>query len=353
MADTALVVGATGIVGSATCDLLVGKGWQVAGLARKPTQQKGVTSLAANLLDGSSLAAAIADVRPTHVFISTWARQASEAENIRVNSAMVRNLLDALRPAATIRHVALVTGLKHYLGPFETYGKGNLPQTPFREDQGRLNVENFYYAQEDEVFAAAARDGFTWSVHRPHTIIGKAVGNAMNMGTTLAVYATICRETRRPFRFPGSVVQWNSLTDMTDARLLANHLLWASTTPAAANEAFNVVNGDVFRWSWMWGRIANWFGIEAIPFDGKVLPLEQQMAQDSSLWADIARRYGLAEPIMDRLVSPWHTDADLGRPIEVVTDMSKSRRLGFTAYRPTDDSFFDLFERLREDRLIP
>ena len=28
----------------------------------------------------------------------TWSRQASEAENIRVNSQMVRNLLDALRP---------------------------------------------------------------------------------------------------------------------------------------------------------------------------------------------------------------------------------------------------------------
>lgn len=95
---------------------------------------------------------------------------------------MVRHLLDALRPAGSVRHVALVTGLKHYLGPFEAYGQGVLPQTPFRETQPRLEVENFYYAQEDEVFAAAARDGFHWSVHRPHTVIGAAVGNAMNMG---------------------------------------------------------------------------------------------------------------------------------------------------------------------------
>ena len=35
-----------------------------------------------------------------------------------------------------------------------------------------FNVEDRIYAQEDEVFAAAARDGFTWTVHRPHTIIG-------------------------------------------------------------------------------------------------------------------------------------------------------------------------------------
>ncbi|MGA0593880.1 SDR family oxidoreductase [Enterovirga sp. CN4-39] len=353
MAGTALVVGASGIVGSATAALLVEEGWTVHGLARRSVQQTGVLPVAADLQDPAGTASALGAVKPDVVFITTWLRQDSEAENIRVNAAMVRNLLDALRAGGSPRHVALVTGLKHYLGPFESYGKGTLPQTPFREEQGRLDVENFYYAQEDEVFAAAARDGFTWSVHRPHTVIGKAVGNAMNMGTTLAVYATLCRETGRPFTFPGSAAQWNGLTDMTDARLLARHLLWAATTPAAANEAFNVVNGDVFRWSWMWSRIADWFGLEPAAFDGTVRPLEQQMADDAPVWRRIAEREGLAEPRLDRLASPWHTDADLGRPIEVVTDMSKSRRLGFTAYQPTDDAFFDLFARLRADRLIP
>ena len=145
-------------------------------------------------------------------------------------------------------YVGLVTGLKHYLGPFEAYGKGVLPETPFREEQPRLDVENFYYAQEDEVFAAATRRGFGWNVHRPHTIIGHAAGNAMNMGVTLTVYASLCVAAGRPFVFPGSAVQWNSLTDMTDARLLARHLEWAGATPAARNQALNVVNGDVFRW---------------------------------------------------------------------------------------------------------
>jgi nucleoside-diphosphate-sugar epimerase len=175
----------------------------------------------------------------------------------------------------------------------------------------------------------------------------------MNMGATLAVYATLCREIRRPFRFPGSAAQWNGLTDMTDAKLLARHLLWAATTPSARNEAFNVVNGDVFRWSWMWERIAQWFGLDSAGFDGSVQPLEVQMAEDRPLWQAIATREGLVEPDLNRLSSPWHTDADLGRPIEVVTDMSKSRRLGFTNYQPTDDAFFELFARLRAERVIP
>lgn len=353
MSESALVVGVTGIVGSAISRLLVDRGWQVAGLSRTPTEQDGVTPVVADLNDPEALKAALKGLAPTYVYLATWSRQATEAENIRVNAAHVRNVLGALSADGSVRHVALVTGLKHYLGPFEAYGKGTLPQTPFREEQGRLDVENFYYAQEDEVFAAAARDGFTWSVHRPHTIIGVAVGNAMNMATTLAVYASICKHTGRPFVFPGSAAQWNSLTDMTDARQLARQLLWAATTPAAANQAFNIVNGDVFRWQWMWGRIAQWFDIHAAPFPSETQPLEQQMANDAEVWKTMAGQYGLHEADISRLISPWHTDADLGRPIEVVTDMSKSRKLGFLDYQATDGAFFEVFTQLREARLIP
>jgi nucleoside-diphosphate-sugar epimerase len=281
-------------------------------------------------------------------------RQDTEAENIRVNAALVRNLLDALSPRKSVRHVALVTGLKHYLGPFEAYASsGTLPDTPLRESQPRLPLENFYYAQEDEVYAAAERDRFTWTIHRPHTIIGLAVGNAMNLGTTLAVYATLCKESGRPFQFPGSEAQWNGLSDVTDARMLAKQLVWAADTDAARNEAFNIVNGDVFRWKWLWPKLADWFGVQPTGFSGTIQPLEQAMSNDHALWRDIAQRHGLAEPNLDRLASAWHTDLDLGRPIEVMTDMANSRRLGFCAYQPTDASFFDLFQRLRTERLIP
>ncbi|MEQ7920149.1 SDR family oxidoreductase [Xanthomonas sp. WHRI 1810A] len=353
MTQTALVVGASGIVGSATTQLLLDNGWQVAALSRSPSTVPGVIPVAADLQDPASLTEALRDLKPTHVFLTTWSRQATEAENIRVNAAMVRNVLDALRAAGSVKHVALVTGLKHYLGPFESYGKGALPQTPFRESQGRLDIENFYYAQEDEVYAAADKDGFTWSVHRPHTITGVAVGNAMNMATTLAVYASICKATGRPFVFPGSRVQWDSLTDMTDARQLAEQQLWAATTPAAANQAFNVTNGDVFRWSWMWGQIAEYFDLEAAPYPAQVSPLETQMANDQAVWDTLVAEHGLKESDISRLVSAWHTDADLGRPIEVVTDMSKSRAMGFTGFKASDQAFFDVFETLRKERLIP
>lgn len=116
MTQTALVVGASGIVGSAITQLLLENDWQVAALSRSPSARPGVIPVAADLQNPKSVSAALADLKPTHVFITTWSRQATEAENIRVNAAMVRNVLDAVRPAGSVKHVALVTGLKHYLG---------------------------------------------------------------------------------------------------------------------------------------------------------------------------------------------------------------------------------------------
>jgi nucleoside-diphosphate-sugar epimerase len=353
MSRQALVVGVTGIVGFNLAEHLVSEGWDVYGLARRPADMKGVRAIAADLLDRPGLVKALKDIRPTHVFFATWSRNPTEAENIEVNGAMMRNLLDALRPKKSLEHFALVTGLKHFIGPFEMYGQVPPPLTPFRETLPRLDIPNFYYDLEDQVFAAAEQDGFGWSVHRPHTMIGYAKTNVMNMGMTLAAYAAFCRETGKPFVFPGNEVQWNGVTDVTDARVLAKHLEWAATTPAARNQALHITNGDVFRWKWMWGRVADYFGLEAVPFSDKSRPLVEQMAHAGPAWVNVAEKHGLVEADLDRVASFWHTDGDLLRPFECITDMSKSRALGFTASKPSDQAFFDLFDRMQQDRVIP
>lgn len=355
MDKRALVVGVSGITGNNVAKKLIEQGWKTYGLARNPEKAnvKGLNPVSADLLDFENLSKALAEVKPTHVYIATWMRKETEAENIKVNSKMIKNLLLTLSPGKSLQHVALVTGLKHYLGPFDSYAKGELPQTPFREEQPRLDVENFYYAQEDEVYAAAERDGFTWSIHRPHTVIGKAVGNMMNMGTTLAVYASICKETGKAFKWPGSKAQWEGISDVTDAKILVDQLIWASTHEKAKNEAFNVTNGDVFRWRWMWEKIAEYFEVDIQEYDGTIHPLEEEMANDANTWKEMAGKYGLKEADLNKLVSPWHTDLDLGRPMEIMTDMSKSRKLGFTEYIETRESFFNLFDELREEKLIP
>jgi len=349
----ALVVGATGISGGNLAQRLLDDGWDVAGLCRHPQDlDDRITPLVADLTDADAVRTAVRGSAPTHVFFTTWSRCETEAENCDVNGRMLQNLLDATSAEGSVQHVALVTGLKHYLGPFEAYAKVQ-PDTPFSEEQDRLPYENFYYVQEDILFAAAERDGFTWTVHRPHTLIGWALGNAMNMGVTLAVYAAICRETGRGFQYPGSREQWEAVTDVTDAQLLAEHLVWAATTPAAADHALNIVNGDVFRWRRLWPRLAAALEVEPVGYDGEPAPLEQQMADAAEIWPKIVRKHGLRDLDVGKLASWWHTDADLGRTIETFTDMGRNRRLGFAGVRDTESSFTSLFARLRQERIVP
>jgi nucleoside-diphosphate-sugar epimerase len=350
----ALVVGSTGIAGQALCHELVAHGWQVTGVSRRsPVDIPGVTPLLVDVTDPVALASALADVKPTAVFFAVWMRMSSEAENIRVNGGILRDVLAQVAPSGGLRHVSLMTGLKHYLGPFESYAKGESRETPFHEYEPRLDLPNFYYAQEDEMWASAAQHGFSWSVHRSHTVIGFAVGNAMNMGMTIAAQSALCKALGRPFVFPGNEVQWNGLTDMTDADLLARQMVWTAETEGLPSQAYNTANGDVFRWKWMWPRVAELLGVEPEGYDTVPRPLVEQMAGMESAWAELASREGLAETELSRVASWWHTDADLNRPLECFTDMANSRRNGFMDASVTIDSFAALFERLRHEKVIP
>jgi hypothetical protein len=46
---------------------------------------------------------------------------------------------------------------------------------------------------------------------------------------------------------------------------LAKAMVWAATDPRAADEAFNINNGDLFRWEEMWPRIAAAFELTVAP----------------------------------------------------------------------------------------
>ena len=351
--NIALIVGATGLSGSYTGRHLKEAGWTVVTVSRSDVDLDwSDRHIAADLTDaGQSKAALAAASDVTHVFYCTWARQATEEENVRVNGLMIRNLFGGIE-AAPVRHAALVTGLKHYLGSFDDYAKV-APYTPFLESSPRLPGPNFYYEQEDVLFEMAEARGFTWSVHRPHTMIGFVVGNYMNMAVTLAVYASICKQTGRPFVYPGSPQQYNAVTDVTDARLLAWQLHWAATTPEAADMPFNTANGDVFRWTWLWGEIAAYFGLEVAEYPGHPTPLEDQMADANATWKQIVAEHGLEDIPVSKLASWWHSDADLGRELECFTDMTNSRTLGFDDYQSTRKSFTDVFDELRARKIIP
>ena len=49
----------------------------------------------------------------------------------------------------------------------------------------------------------------------------------------------------------------------------------------------------------------------------------------------------------------WHTDGDLGRPLECFADMRRSRERGFLNARVSVDSFTCAFDRYREVGILP
>jgi hypothetical protein len=71
-----------------------------------------------------------------------------------------------------------------------------------------------------------------------------------------------------------------------------------------------------------------YFGIAAADLPETMAPLAERMQDAPAQWRAIAQQHGLAEADIGRLASWWHTDADLGRPMEVMTDMGKSRKGG-------------------------
>jgi nucleoside-diphosphate-sugar epimerase len=244
-----------------------------------------------------------------------------------------------------LEHVNLVEGGKWYgfqLGP---------TRTPVTEDAPRHLPPNFYYDQQDWLESAAAKYGFGWSALRPEAVIGYALGNPMNLGLAITVYAEICAELGVPFSFPGSLETWDSLYELTDGRLLAQAAEWAATTPAAAGEAFNITNGDVFRWSTFWPRLAEIYGL---PYaEPRPMWLAAVMPDKAPVWDHIVAKHGLAPTKFEEIASWQFADAILHMGNDIFRSTMKARRFGFDGFVESDRSFAEFVVRLRESRIIP
>ena len=349
---SALIIGVTGMMGLNIAEKLLSEGWKVSGVSRTVQYETpGVNHILADVLNPEDLKSKLNNLDFDTLFYSTWKKHDTEQENCEVNGVMLQNTFDAIR-GKKINQTVLITGLKHYLGPFSAYAATPM-DTPFHETQERLMIPNFYYTQEDILFEEARKQNFTWTVLRPHSMIGFALGNVMNMGVTLAVYASICKENNSPFIFPGSREQYNGVVDITDGRLLADHAYWAATESKAHNEAFNSVNGDVMRWRQVWQVIADYFQLDNPGCPDQYTPLEPRMTDADQQWEKIVAKHSLKNFKAIELASWWHTDGDLGRQVETFADMGKSRRAGFKNVQVSFDSFTDLFDRLRREKVIP
>lgn len=349
MKKTALVIGATGVSGRAMIDHLDGKpDWDVIGVSRKPPYFKsGARFVHADLMDPQSCADNLGGLKEiTHVFYCAYLDNKNIAETRVPNTKMFANVLPVIEKAApNLQHVCILQGTKYYgqyLGPFKT---------PARETDPRIDVPHFYYDQEDLVIAASEGKQWTWSAARPHVICGFALGNPLNIITTIATYATLLRDMGEPFTFPGKPGAFTSVYQATDAGLLARAMDWMATTPACSNQAFNITNGDFFRYQNLWPVFARHFGLEAGGVDTVDMPT--RMAGADARWEKIVQRHGLEPHPLSQLVNWNFANYAFSNDWDVMSDTTKSRHYGFLEFIDSEEMFLRLFRELQDKRIVP
>lgn len=349
VANKALVLGGQGVIGRNLIDHLEQLGtWEIVGASRRGGRSEGrLRHVSVDLLDAADVEEKLGAVQDiTHVFYAAYQDRPSWAQLVAPNLAMLVNAVSTVERASPgLQHVSLMQGYKVYgahLGPFKT---------PAREsDPGHMPPE-FNVDQQNWLVARQAGKGWSWSAIRPSVVCGFGLGNPMNLAMVIAVYAAMSRELGVPLRFPGSPGAYDSLIEMTDAGLLARATVWAATEPGCANQAYNINNGDMFRWSEMWPAIAQSFGLEAAP--PLRMSLDDVMSDKDPLWNQMVERYGLA-PHSYAEVSSWRFgDFVFGWDYDVIADGTKARRAGFHEFIDTRAMFLGIFDEFRRRKIIP
>jgi nucleoside-diphosphate-sugar epimerase len=242
--------------------------------------------------------------------------------------------------------VTLYQGAKAYgahLGPFPT---------PALESDPRVLGPLFYYSQEDLLRAEAERQGFAFTVFRPDFILGIAEDNAINILLSAAVYGAYCRVEGVPFRFPGSPGAHEALLQMTDAGLLARATEWAmGDNLAAANQVFNVTNGDHIRWSRQWPLLAAALDLE--PGGVGELSLKRHVAGRPEVWREIVAANDLRPSSVERMVSWDATDFMFSITWDVHSSTVKLRQAGFGESLDTALRIDQLVAQMRAERVVP
>jgi nucleoside-diphosphate-sugar epimerase len=346
---TALVVGANGVIGSNLIDYLHNlEDWKIIGLSRRGGIDTEKTNyIAVDLLDIVDCYDKLKGLSAiTHIFYAAYQDRSNWADLVAPNLAMLTNVINVIEPLATsLKHVSLMQGYKVYgahLGPFKTPAK--------ESDAGHMPPE-FNIDQQQFLERMQQGKSWNWSAIRPSVVGGTALGNPMNLVLAIAIYATISKELGLPLRFPGKSGAYHKLLELTDSGLLAKATVWAATQSQCANQAYNITNGDLFRWEELWPKLANYFQMEIAP--PLQMPLQTVMADKEVLWQTIQEKYNLSKHSYHDLSSWAFSDFVFAWDYDFFSDATKARQAGFHEYVDTEMMFYQLFDQLREKRIIP
>jgi nucleoside-diphosphate-sugar epimerase len=350
LTNTVLVVGGNGIIGRNAVDYLQSTGnWNTIVTSASPLDyDTSAQYVQLDLLDSQAVSKQTEQLREvTHVIYAAYIEGKTLAAQTHVNLDLLRNLVMGLEQVAPhFRHLTFIQGGKAYGAHLGRY------KTPALETDPRHFPPNFYYSQEDFLREHSVGKSWSWTAVRPDIVVGFAVGNPMNLANLIAVYASLCKALKVPFRFPGSLKAYDVLVNVTDANVLAKSMEWVSTHDECNGEIFNVTNGDVFRWSQLWPRFAEYFGVEyAEPI---TFPLQEYMADKAELWQQLVQQHGLKNHAIDELVQWGFGDFIFNVEADAFFDVNKLRRAGFHEMQlDSFASFRNQFEHLKAAKIIP
>jgi nucleoside-diphosphate-sugar epimerase len=344
--NVALVVGASGIIGNAVVqELATRPDWQVRAMPR--TFVEGVESVKADLTDAQATTLALQQAADTtHVFYAALKGGRDLADEEVINASMLRNLLGGLKAAgAPLKRVV------HYQGA-KVYGVHlGRAVAPFYEDDPRHLAPNFYYAQEDLLREHAESGDFEWSILRPDVVVGDIAGNPMNIAMVIGVFAALSKAAGLPLRFPGSPRTYSDCyAQTTDAHWMARASVWAALSPAARNEVFNLV-GEPIRWERIWRRVADAMEMSVAP--PQPFSLASQMPAKADAWSKLAARHTLQPIPYEKLVNWGFGDFVFNTEFDLISDMGKIRRAGFTEAVETEATIVAALARLRVKGYLP
>ena len=348
MKPTALIAGASGLVGRCIVDELQRRGgWNLIGLGRRVHAMPGVRWIAVDLTNAADCKAKLGALpEVTQVFYAgRYDHPEGVPESVEVNTAMLTNLINALEPAAALQHVHAVHGSKYYghqLGPVPV---------PMAEDQPRANNRNFYFNQEDFLIARSRSSTWTYTTSRPHSFCDPAIDHPRSIGLVIAVYAAIQHELGLSLDFPGTIEGFHALTQFTDLALLGRSVVWMATAPGCANQSFNLVNGDTPRWAELWPKFAAAFGMRCGAPQN--IRLEHWIKDKAPVWQAVVKKHQLQETDVHQLALWPYGDYQLRPQWDVTSSMEKARCLGFNDTVDSGEMFRRQFANYRAQRIIP
>jgi nucleoside-diphosphate-sugar epimerase len=347
-----LLVGPYGVLGTGVLDAVeANPAWRVTTAARRPAptfrNQAPPRHISVELMDREGTIKAFSNLDTvTDLVYAAFVEKPTMAETVAPNARMLTNTLEALEARnVPLKRIVLAGGAKSYgfsLGAFNA---------PAKETEPRLIAPIHYHQQEDIVADWSSKNRVTWTVLRPHLVMGPSLNSPMNLVTSLAAYAAISRELGLPLRFPGRSEGWNTLQETTDAELFGRATLWALGEDKARNEIFNVSNGDVYRWRQLWNELATFYDLPIA--EPLAMSTVSEMSEKGPLWDSIVARYGLHSTPYEQIANWSFVDWMLNFDEEVILSTIKIRKAGFADCVDTHESFRRQLTKLRELRVTP